>query len=367
MSLVTVTRDSPQHKGLRYAALAALVIVAVLLPWFLEVYRLGQFTFVIVFAIATLGLNLLVGYAGQISLGHGAFYALGAYTCAVAITKGGLPWPVAIVLAAIVSGIAGILLGIPALRLRGLYLALVTLAVAVAMPQLIKKFGTLTGGTQGLQVDLPPSPGFLAQDQWIYYISLITAAILFFLASKMVSGRVGRALIAIRDNEIAATTQGVNLATFKVGAFAISSAYAGVAGALFVFAIGGFVAPEAFTLVVSFSFLAAIVVGGLATIWGAVFGALFLEFVPVWAQNIQPEFTNVIYGGVLILFMYALPHGAMGLLRKIGGKVVDVRPMEVAPAGAHGGRPLGADPEEGAGRPTDDSGSPTSGMRPAKS
>ena len=366
MSLVTVTRNSAGHRSLRYGALAAVLVVAAAIPWFFDVYRLGQFTMVLVFAIAILGLNLLVGYAGQISLGHGAFYALGAYVCAILIADVGVPHLLTIPIAGAVCYVAGFLVGIPALRVRGLYLALITLAIAVSFPQLIKKFEGLTGGTQGLQASVPTPPAGLAQDQWVYYIALITAVILFFLASRMVSGRIGRALIAIRDNEIAAKTQGINLATFKTRAFAVSSAYAGIAGALFVFASIGFVSPESFPLADSFRFLAAVVVGGLATIWGAVFGGFFMEFLPVIAQDINTDLTNVIFGAVLILFMYLLPHGVMGLLRWIGARLIEVRP------GAAAGAPEAAQPpvgpgDGGPGRSTEETGAPASGMRPAKS
>ena len=163
-----------------------------------------------------------------------------------------------------------------------------TLAIAIATPVLIRRFDSLTGGSQGLAVEQPQAPGALglADDQFIYFLALVVAAPMFWLAAGMVRRDVGRALIAIRDNETAAKTMGVNLAAFKTRAFGLSSAYAGVAGSLFVFA-NGFVAPESFTLVVSFSFLAAVVVGGLATVAGALFGALFIVFVPVWSSDVN--------------------------------------------------------------------------------
>ena len=308
-------------RRMRMAAWGIAVLLAVLLPFFFGSYRVGQFTQAMSLAIAVLGLNLLVGYSGQISLGHGAFFALGAYASAISINDLGVPYLLTLPLAGIVCGIAGFLLGLPALRLRGLYLALVTLGLAIATPQIIKRADGLTGGTQGLSVDKVTAPAWsgLADDQWLYFVTLAVTAVMFMLAAFLVRGRVGRALVAIRDNEIAARTMGVDLARFKTGTFAVSAAYAGVGGALFTLPIG-FLAPESFPLALSFAFLAAIVVGGLATIAGALFGALFIEFVPVYAADVDEALAGVIYGGVLILFMYLLPGGVMGLIRKLSSR-----------------------------------------------
>ncbi len=296
----------------------ALVVVALVIPFMFGPYRVGQFTLVLAYAVAVLGLNLLVGYNGQISLGHGAFFALGAYTAALLIEKASVPYLLTLPAAAAVCFAAGFLFGVPALRLRGLYLALVTLGLAIAMPQLIKRFDGLTDGTQGLTVVQPESPGWLPleDDQFLYLLTLVVAAVMFLLAWNMTRGQLGRSIKAVRDGEIPASTLGVNLAATKTRVFAVSAAYAGVAGALYVFAIG-FVAPEAFTLTISFAFLAAIVVGGLATISGALLGALFIEFVPVYASDVNDALTGVIYGGVLIAFMWVLPEGAAGLPRRL--------------------------------------------------
>ena len=247
----------------RAAPYVGLAVVLVAVPFFFTSYRVGQFTLVGAYAVAVLGLNLLVGYSGQISLGHGASFALGAYVSAILITDAGFPPYATVPVAAVVCFGAGFLLGLPALRLRGLYLAILTLGLAVATPQLIKRFDGLTGGTQGINVEQPTAPAWtgLADDQFLYLVTLAFSVVMFVLAARLVRGRVGRALIAIRDNETAARAQGVNPARYKTLAFATGSLYAGVGGALYVFSIG-FVAPESFTLVVSFSFLAAVVVGG---------------------------------------------------------------------------------------------------------
>jgi len=335
------------ERRLRIALVCGLTLIAVLIPFFVGPYRVGQFTLVLVYAVAALGLNLLVGYNGQISLGHGAFFALGAYTAALLIEKTGVPYLLTLPASGALCFAAGYLFGVPALRLRGLYLALGTLGLAIATPQLIKRFDGLTEGTQGLTVEQPKSPGWLAlaDDQFLYLLSLVVAAVMFLGAWNLMRGQVGRSVKAVRDGEIAASTLGVNLAATKTRAFALSAAYAGVAGALYVFAIG-FVAPEAFTLTVSFAFLAAIVVGGLATISGALFGALFIEFVPVYASDVNEALTGVIYGGVLIAFMWVLPDGAAGLLRRLrrlgqiageGRKRRDWNEKEPVAAGAAGG------------------------------
>lgn len=323
-------------------AWSALLLAAVLLPFFFSSYRVTQFTLVLAYAVAVLGLNLLLGYSGQISLGHGAFFALGAYVTAILVAKSGWPHLATIPVAAAICAAAGFAVGIPALRLHGLYLALVTLGLAVATPQLIKRFDGLTGGTQGLSAPSPTVPGFLdflADDQWLYLLNLAIGVPMFVLAAGIVRGRVGRALVTVRDNPIAAKTFGVDLAAYKTRAFAISAAYAGVAGSMFTITIG-FVAPESFTFALSFSFLAAVVVGGLATVAGAIFGALFIEFVPVYAADVNEALAAVIYGGVLILFMYVLPTGVVGLARRVrlrpkeGGEHAVVVDRGAAGAGA---------------------------------
>jgi branched-chain amino acid transport system permease protein len=307
-----------RRQRLRIGLIAAGIAVAMVIPFLFGPYRVGQFTLVLAYAVAVLGLNLLVGYSGQISLGHGAFFALGAYTSAILITKSGVPHLATLPIAAAVCFAAGLLLGLPALRLRGLYLALVTLGVAIAVPQLIKRFDGLTEGTQGINVPKPEAPSWIpfAEDQYLYFLTLALTIPMFLLAANLVRGRTGRALAAVRENEIAAKAMGVNLARTKTLAFALSGMYAGVAGTLYVFSIA-FVAPESFTLTISFAFLAAIVVGGLGTISGAVFGALFIEFVPVYASDVNEALAGVIYGAVLIVFMYVLRDGVAGLGRRL--------------------------------------------------
>ena len=295
----------------------ALALAAALaLPLLVSNFRLFQFTQVGIYAIALLGLNMLTGYNGQISLGHGAFYALGAYTTAIMIDRWQVPYPVTIVAAGVLCLVAGFLFGIPALRLEGLYLALATFALALAVPQILKYFEEWTGGSQGIVLSKPKPPWGLplSPDQWLYVFTLAILIVLFVLAHNLLGGRTGRAIVAIRDNPIAAEAMGINTALYKSLTFGVSAGYTGVAGALSAIAIA-FVAPDSFNIFLSITFLVGVVVGGLASVAGAVFGALFIQFVPNWAQEISKAAPWAIYGLMLILFMYGMPRGIAGTLR----------------------------------------------------
>ncbi|HMH49556.1 MAG TPA: branched-chain amino acid ABC transporter permease [Candidatus Acidoferrum sp.] len=300
----------------RRLALPALIVLAAALPFVLSNFRLFQFTLVFVNAIALLGLNVLTGYNGQISLGHAAFYALGAYTSAIMIDKWSVPYALTIPVAGLLCLVAGFLFGIPALRLEGLYLALATFALSLAVPQILKYFEHWTGGSQGIVLSKPDAPfGLpLTPDQWLYFMTLGILLLLFWLAANLLAGRTGRAIVAIRDHPTAAQAMGIDTALYKSLTFGVSAAYTGVAGALSALVIA-FVAPDAFDVFLSITFLVGIVVGGLASISGAIFGALFIQFVPIWAQDISKAAPWAIYGGVLILFMYVMPLGIAGTLR----------------------------------------------------
>jgi branched-chain amino acid transport system permease protein len=303
----------------RYAPAAALVVflvVAVTLPFSMSNFRLFQFTQVLIYAIALLGLNMLTGYNGQISLGHGAFYAIGAYTTAIMMDKWDIAYGWTIPVAGIVCLVVGFLFGRPALRLEGLYLALATFALALAVPQILKYFEHWTGGSQGIVLSKPRAPlGLrLSEDQWLYFVTLGVALVLFALAWNLLRGRSGRAIVAIRDNHIAAEAMGIDSALYKSTVFGVSAAYTGVAGALSAVAIA-FVAPDSFNVFLSITLLTGIVIGGLATISGAIFGALFIQFVPNWAQDISKAAPWAIFGTFLIVFMYVMPRGIAGFCR----------------------------------------------------
>ncbi len=303
--------------------LGVLLAAACVLPFLVTQYRSFQFTLVLIYAIALLGLNILTGYNGQISLGHGAFYAIGAYTTAILMDRFGVPYWATLPAAGAVCLLAGFLFGLPALRLEGLYLALATFALGVTMPQLLKyhHFEKWTGGVQGIVIAKPEAPSFLAQagltlnaDQWLYYFTLGVAIVMFVLAWNLLRGRVGRALVAIRDHHIAAEAMGVNSALYKSLAFGVSAMYTGIAGGLGAIAVQ-FVAPDSFNVFLSIVFLVGIVVGGLASISGAIYGALFIQFVPNLADEISKAAPWAIFGVFMIAFVYLMPTGVAGAVR----------------------------------------------------
>ena len=300
--------------------LAVLIGLALLcaLPFVVSSYRTFQFTLALIYAIVLLGLNILTGYNGQISLGHGAFYAIGAYVAAILMDRFGVPYWATIPVSGVVCLVSGFLFGLPALRLQGHYLALATFALAVAMPQLLKHRGIeeWTGGVQGIVIVKPTAPAGLplTQDQWLYLLTLAVAVLMFALAWNLVHSRVGRALMAIRDHPVAAEAMGVHSAWYKSAAFGISALYTGVAGALGAIVVQ-FVAPDSFTAVLSINFLVGVVVGGLASISGAIWGALFIQFVPNFADQISKAAPWAIYGIFMIVFAYTMPTEVAGFLR----------------------------------------------------
>jgi branched-chain amino acid transport system permease protein len=305
-------------RRLALIGLAALLIVACALPFVLSNYRTFQLTLVLVYAIALLGLNILTGYNGQISLGHGAFYAIGAYVAAILMDRFGVPYWATVPLAGALCLAAGFLFGLPALRLEGHYLALATFALGVTMPQLLKNKHVehWTGGVQGIVIVKPDAPfGLkLSPDQWLYFFTLAITLVMFVVGWNLLRGRVGRALVAIRDHPIAAQAMGVDSATYKSLAFGVSAMYTGIAGALGAIAVQ-FVAPDSFALTLSISLLIGIVIGGLASIAGAFYGALFIQFVPNIADQISKAAPWAIYGIFLIGFMFLMPMGINGAIR----------------------------------------------------
>jgi len=304
--------------------LALVLLAACALPLLVSNYRVFQFTLVLVYAIALLGLNLLTGYNGQISLGHGAFYAIGAYCAAILMDKFGVPYWATLPAAGAVCLVAGFLFGLPALRLEGLYLALATFALGVSMPQLLKyhHLEKWTGGVQGIVI-VKPDPPFglpLNPDQWLYYFTLAVMILMFVLAWNLLRGRVGRALIAIRDHHTAAEAMGVNTALYKSLTFGVSAMYTGIAGALGAIAIQ-FVAPDSFNIFLSITFLVGIVIGGLASIPGAIYGALFIQFIPNIADEISKAAPWAIFGIFMIGFVYVMPFGVAGAIRMLMARI----------------------------------------------
>jgi branched-chain amino acid transport system permease protein len=304
--------------------LAVLLVAACVLPFMVSNYRVFQLTLALVYAIALLGLNMLTGYNGQISLGHGAFYAIGAYVAAILMDKFGVPYWLTIPAAGAVCLVAGFLFGLPALRLEGLYLALATFALGVAMPQILKYkgFEHWTGGVMGIVIVKPEPPEWsgLTQDRWLYFVVLVCLVALFVIGWNLLRGRIGRAMVAIRDQPIAAQAMGVNTAMVKSLTFGVSAMYTGIAGALGAIVIQ-FVAPDSFTVFLSISLVVGVVVGGLASIPGAIYGALFIQFIPNVADQISKAAPWAIYGIFLLVFMYVMPTGVAGFVRIVGGRL----------------------------------------------
>jgi branched-chain amino acid transport system permease protein len=336
--------------ALKGVLLAGVIVLVAILPRLMGEFRLGQFTYVAIYFIALLGLNILTGQSGQISLGHYAFVGIGAYTAAILMLGrpglelflldppgwipigDGMRGVFTIPLAFLVAGVFGYAFGLPAQRLAGVSLALATFAVAVSLPQLLKKFDTLTGGGGGLSLNLPSTPfGWdISVRHWLYYQAWVTAAVLALVAWLILRGRAGRALGALRDGEIAAVSSGVSPTLYKTFAFGISAAYAGAAGALLAIEVA-YVNPDTFPVSQSILLLASLVLGGLGSLWGALIGALLMQFLPIYAQDpplvssdLATQAPSVVFGVILILVMFVAPTGLVGLLRRL------LRPM-IAP------------------------------------
>jgi branched-chain amino acid transport system permease protein len=296
------------------------LVLGCALPFLFDNYLIFQLTLVTCTAIALLGLNLLTGYNGQISLGHGAFYAMGAYTAAILIDSFAAPYWLAVPVAGLVCLVAGFLFGLPALRLEGLYLALATFALGVSLPQILKYkgLGRWTGGVQGIVLSKPDAPlGLpLTPDQWLYFVALFVAVVLFVVARNLLRGHVGRAIVAIRDQPLAASAMGIPLARYKSLTFGVSAMYTGTAGALAALAVQ-FVAPDSFPVFLSISMLVGVVVGGLGSISGAVYGAFFIQFVPSFADQLSRAALWAIYGVFLIACVYVMPSGIAGLFARL--------------------------------------------------
>lgn len=299
-------------------------VVLIGLPTVTNQFFTFEFAKVATFAIALIGLNILTGYSGQISLGNGAFMAVGGYTTAILVHRTGIPYWTTIPIAAVVAGIVGFLIGIPALRLTGIYLALATFALALSIPPILNHYDSFTGGHGGINMPpvLPPLGLDLSQEQWFYYMNVGIAALLFLFAWGVIRSRTGRAFTAIRDSETAATASGISLAYYKTLAFALSAAYAGVAGSLLGI-MGSYLNPDTFGLGLSLSLLVGVVIGGLGRHFGALLGSLFVVWLPYFAEKASeiqvgsftfPSKPDIFFGAGLILILFFAPNGVAGLL-----------------------------------------------------
>jgi len=305
--------------------LAALVMV-LLLPLFLGKYSVFLLGLLAVYALVSLGLNLLMGYTGQIAAGHAGFLALGAYFTAIVATRmEWLPCPLILLFAGIFTGIIGFLLGIPILRLKGFYIAMATLAFGVVVSEVILQWSSLTGGDDGFGVPTARIGGFVFDsDIKLFYLIIPVTIIMTILAKNLVNGYIGRAFIALRESEVAAQTIGIDLAHYKTIAFAISAFYTGVAGGLFAYLIT-YLSPDAFTIELSVDFIAMIVIGGMGSILGSIIGAVILTGMQQILAGLL-DLQILIFGISLIVFMIFMPRGIIGMIYELRDRYLKRQP-----------------------------------------
>lgn len=321
-----MTRLSQRLDPLSVLAAVVGVVVLVGIPLLTDTFQTFMFANVAVFFVAILGLNLLTGYNGQISLGNGAFMAIGGYTTALLVKRVDVPYLLTIPIAGILAGTVGFLFGVPALRLRGIYLALATFALALSVTPVLNNYDQFTGGHAGINLTpVTPLVGLdLSHEQWLYFLNWIVAGILFIPAVLLVSTRTGRAWMAIRDSETAALASGVNISYYKTLAFGISAFYAGVAGALQVVTIS-YINPDGYSLNLSLQLLVGAVIGGLGFAWGPLFGSLFIVWLPYFAEKLANVHVGPItlggkpdigFGVLLLLLLVFAPSGLAGVLQR---------------------------------------------------
>ena len=312
----------------KFAILAVIVIFFVLIPLFAQDYYLSQISLVSIAVVGALGLNILVGYAGQLSIGHAAFMSVGAYTAANLVTKFDLPMIVTLPAGGLMAAAIGLIVGIPSLRIKGVYLAIATLAAQFIIEWIINHSPSISGGVQAsIELERPEFLGVRLFDDWIelYYFMVGVAAIAIVATMNIVRSRLGRAFIAIRDQDIAAELIGVDVTKYKLYAFMISSFYAGVAGVLYTY-YHGIASYEQFSLAISIDFLAMIIIGGLGSVLGSVFGAAFITLLPIMIRifmenvgglfmdpgdlaQIISQLRQILFGVLIIGFLIVEPDG----------------------------------------------------------
>jgi branched-chain amino acid transport system permease protein len=351
---VVLERGSMPHRALQLLGVALVVGFFLLVVNGLENFSAIRWAQAVTLAIAILGLNIVTGYSGQISVGHSAFFGIGAYTTMILVADHGWPFLATLPVAGAIGFAVGFVLGIPALRIRGLYLALITLGLALAFPAIVKSdnffgidFASLTGGSNGMtmtggdvtSVDgfrwLPPSwaPSDWSSNDWTFTTVFLIALVLFALTSNLVRSRVGRGLVAMRDNETGAAVSGVYPAQYKILAFATSAFVTSVGGGCFSLAAAT-IGPDTFGLQRSIEFIAGLVIGGVATILGPAIGGMLVEWLPYWAFEIEwpvlgrldgPE-AGILYGALLMLIVFFMPGGIVYGLRYVRSKFLLIVP-----------------------------------------
>ncbi|MEV4319129.1 branched-chain amino acid ABC transporter permease [Actinocrispum sp. NPDC049592] len=333
-----VRRNSLPHLVMVVVGLA---IVGAVVVWGggLGQFDQGQLTRVAIYAIAIVGLNIVTGYAGLVSVGHSAFFGLGAYTTGVLVVRYGWQAEYTIPVALVLCFVVGLIVGLPAIRIRGLYLAMVTLAFGVAFPEVVNRFEDLTGGAQGLTIRLrtlrPPDwSGFTLAErgQWLYWTAVVLLLVIMLVVHNIVRSRYGLALVATRDNELAAAASGVNVAMVKTMSFGVSGAITGVGGCLFAIYLASLVAHDSFTLLNAVALLIGLVIGGQATRSGPIVGALAVVYIPYYTSDIgQGQAAAVLFGVVLIAIVFIAPEGVIGGLGRLVRRVLVVIPAVPKP------------------------------------
>lgn len=313
-----ITRPNRQTMpfGIRTLLLGLCLAAACAAPFVLNGYGLYVLTLTGVFALVALGLNLLTGYAGQISLCHAAFFGVGAYATALLTQKAGVPYLLSIFAGALFTAAIGAIVAVPAMRLRSLYLAIATLGFGVVLQKIIFEWRSLTNGGGGLALSPPSLAGYELGATGLYYLTLALVTLGLWGAWNVSRGRTGRALLIIKESEIAAGVLGIPAARYKVIAFAISAFYAAVAGGLFAYLVR-YINPENFSIGLSIGFLSMVVIGGLGTIGGSMVGAAFYVIVPELLSGIK-DAPGLVFGLLLVTVMVLMPHGLWGLVRRLG-------------------------------------------------
>jgi len=313
-----------QHGGqVFWYSLLGIVLLAA--PFLVSGYVLSQLQFICIYAIVGLGLMLLVGYTGQISLGHAAFLAVGAYTEAL-MQAAGMPFVISIVCAALFAAAVGVIVGLPALRLKGVYLAIATLAFNAIVEEIITRWESVTGGSQGRLLKPVELFGWrLSSGESFYYLCLALTVLSCLALINLLRSPTGRAFVAIRDSEISASCMGINLARYKTTSFALSAALTGIGGALYAHKVT-FISPEQFTLIQSIELVTLVIIGGIGSLHGAVLGAAFIIMLPQaisiakdWLPDSVPQagLQSVVFGLILVGFIIFEPYGLYGRWLKI--------------------------------------------------
>ncbi|MEW6275109.1 MAG: branched-chain amino acid ABC transporter ATP-binding protein/permease [Bacillota bacterium] len=304
-----------RYKYLQMLSLLFVSVLLLLMPFFLNTYYVRLLQLIGIYVLLATGLNLVTGYTGQVSLGHGGLYGIGAYTSALLATKLGLSFWVALPLSILVAAVFGVILGFPSLRIRGPYLAMVTIGFGIIIEKIMVEWTGLTGGPIGIMgIPTPQIGKFLFTGNRMYFLILFLVGIGLVVAHNLINSKWGRAFVAIRENEIAAGAMGINVREFKVIAFTLSAAYAGAAGSLYSH-LSGYISPDSFTFNFSIFSLLLIVVGGMGTIVGPVIGAAVLTFLPEVLHGFD-KYRLLIYGVLLIISVLAMQEGIVGLIKR---------------------------------------------------